>query len=406
MPRLVRKATREQTRRHNSRLVLRTIYDSGQVGRADIARATQLTRTTVSSVVSDLMEQGLVEEVGYGPSEGGKPPVLLRVVDDARHAVGIDLASDEFRGAVVNLRGEIQHRASLPLRSRDADAALTHLYDLVDDLLAATGSPLLGIGIGTPGLMDPIKGEVRQAVNLDWRNLPLRRLLQERYGLPVYVANDCQVAAMAEYNFGVGPGPGSLVVIKIENGIGAGIVLDGRLFHGDTFGAGEIGHVSVVENGEECRCGNLGCLETVASVKSIIRQAQIIACDDPSSILHTYSTDPETISMDMVCQAIEAGDEAMGQVIERVGQCLGMIAASLVAVLSIQRILIAGSITCLGNTLLDLVREEMVRRSLASVASQTELAMSTMGPDIVNLGASALVLTQELGLLAALTHDG
>jgi glucokinase-like ROK family protein len=406
MPRLVRKATREQTRRHNSRLVLRTIYDCGQTGRAEVARATQLTRTTVSSVVSDLMEQGLVEEIGYGPSEGGKPPVLLHVVDDARHVIGIDLACDEFRGAVVNLRGEIRHRASLPLRSRDADTALTRLYSLVDDLLAATHSPLLGIGIGTPGLMDPVQGEVRQAVNLDWQDLPLRGLLEERYGLPVYVANDCQVAAMAEYNFGAGPGSGSLVVIKIENGIGAGVVLDGRLFHGDTFGAGEIGHVTVVENGEVCRCGNRGCLETVASVKSILRQAQEIARTDPSSLLHAHGPDPDGISMDTVCRAVEVGDEAMGQVVRRAGRCLGMIAASLVAVLSVRRILIAGSITCLGNTLLDVIRGEMVRRSLPAVASKTELAMSRMGPDIVNLGASALVLTQELGLLAALTHDG
>ena len=398
----VQKATREQTKRHNSRLVLKTIYDRDPVSRADIARATRLTRTTVSALVGDLMQQGLVEEIGCGPSEGGKPPVLLRVVDDSRHVIGMDLASDEFHGAVVNLRGEIRHRFSLPLRSRDGQTALSLLYELVDSLLAATERPLLGIGIGTPGLIDPVKGEVRQAVNLDWRDLPLRMLLQERYGLPVYVANDCQVAALAEYNFGIGPETGSLVVIKIERGVGAGIVLDGRLFHGDNFGAGEIGHISVVENGEVCRCGHRGCLETVASVKSIIRQARAIARNDPSSLLHRYSADPEAISMDVVRQAVEAGDKAVGQLVRRAGRFLGMIAASLVAVLSVRHILIAGSITCLGDMLLNAIREEMIGRSLAAVATQTEVAMSAIGPDIVNLGASALVLTHELGLLPAL----
>ncbi len=405
MQRPVLKATREQIKRHNSRLVLKTIYDCGETGRADVARATQLTRTTVSSAVGDLIEQGLVEELGYGPSDGGKPPVLLRVVDDARHVIGIDLASDEFRGAAVNLRGKIRHRASLSLDSRDGETALARLYDLVDGLLAVNDRPLLGIGIGTPGLIDPVKGEVRQAVNLDWRDLPLRKLLLDRYGLPVYVANDCQVAAMAEYNFGHGPGTGSLVVIKVEHGVGAGIVLDGRLLHGDAFGAGEIGHIAVVEQGEECRCGNHGCLETVASVKSIIGQAQALARDDPHSLLHRYATEPESISMDAVCRAAHAGDQGVGRIVEQAGRCLGIIAANLVAVLSVRRILIAGGITCLGEILLAVIRDAMLRRSLPSVASQTEVAMSTIGPSIVNLGASALVLTQELGLLPALTYE-
>lgn len=401
----MRKASHSSTRTHNSRLVLKTIYDSGPISRADLSRATDLTAPTVSDMVSDLMEQGLVEEVGYGPSTGGKPPILLRVIDDSRHVIGIDLASGEFRGAVVNLRGKIRRQASLPLRGRDGEAALALVHSLVNDLTAATDSPLLGIGIGTPGLMDPINGVVCRAVNLDWHDLPLRSLLQERYGFPVYVANDCHMAAMAEYTFGESRGTGSLVVIKIEHGIGAGIVQNGRLFHGDTFGAGEIGHVRVIENGDLCRCGNLGCLETVASVRSIVRHAQAIARDDPHSLLHKYATTPEKISMELICQAAKAGDEAIWQVIRRAGRYLGMAAASLVGVLSVQRILIAGSVTCLGQSLLDVIRDEMIKRSLAVVASQTELDMSTMGPDIVILGASALVLTRELGLLAPLTDE-
>ncbi len=402
MKRLVQKATRKQTKAHNRRLVLRTIYDQGQISRADIARATGLTRTTVSDAVARLIKQGLVEEVGYGPSAGGKPPILLSVVDDSRHLIGIDLASGEFCGAVVNLRGEIRHQISLPLSGRDGQASLQVVYDLVDQLVAATESPLLGIGIGTPGLMDPIRGIVRRAVNLDWQDLPLRKLLQERYGLPVHVANDCQVAALAEYIFGENQDLGSLVVIKIEHGIGAGIVLNGQLFHGDTFGAGEIGHVAVVENGQPCRCGNFGCLETVASARAIVQQAQIIAQNDPRSLLHQFASSPMEITIHEVCQAFQAGDEAVRQLALKAGRCLGIAAASLVGVLSIQRILIAGSVTCFDQPLLDVVRREMVSRSLTVVAGETDLGLSSMGPDIVILGASALVLTRELGLFAPL----
>ena len=402
MGRRARKATREQTRRHNSRLVLKTIYDQGQVSRADIARLTQLTRTTVSSVVADLVEQGLVEEAGYGPSEGGKPPILLRVINDSRLMVGIDLASGEFRGAIVNLRGAIKRRVSLPLRGLDGEAALALVYELIDDLVAGNGSSLLGIGIGTPGLMDPVNGVVRQAVNLDWQDLPLRSLLRERYDLPVYVVNDCQMAAMAEHTFGEHPATDNLVVVKIEHGIGAGIILNGRLFHGDTFGAGEIGHVTVVENGAVCRCGKVGCLETVASVRSIVHQTRAIVRRDPHSLLHQYVTGPEEVSMEVICRAAQAGDKAVGQVIEQAGRCLGTVIAHIVGVLSVRRVLIAGSITCLGPLLLDVVRDEMGRRLLALVASQTEVSMATMEPDIVIVGASALVLTRELGLSSSL----
>lgn len=405
MKRLVQKATRKQTRAHNSHLVLKTIYDCGQISRADIARATRLTRPTVSDVVADLMERGLVEEVGHGPSAGGKPPILLSVVDDSRHLIGIDLASGEFRGAVVNLRGEIRHRVNLPLRGQDGDVALALVYELIDDLVAATNSPLLGIGIGTPGLMDVMNGVVRRAVNLDWQDLPLRSLLQERYGLPVYVANDCQVAALAEYTFGEGKGVENLVVVKVEHGIGAGIVLNGRLFYGDTFGAGEIGHVAVVENGQQCRCGNFGCLETVASARAIIQRAQAIAQNDPRSLLHQFVASSEEITIDAVCQAFEAGDEVVREMILEVGRYLGIAAANLVGVLSTRRILIAGSVACFGRAWLDKIRQEMVKRSLAMVAGETEVGISSIGPDIVILGASALVLTYELGLFAPLRAE-
>ena len=400
MRRTIRKATREQTRAHNSRLVLRTIYERQEISRADIARETRLTRTTVSDVVAELLEQAVVEEVGLGPSAGGKPPILLSVIPDSRHLVGIDLANDEFRGAVVNLRGQVRHQVAVPLNDRDGQAALTLVYDIVDWLCAATGSPLLGIGIGSPGLMDASNGIVRRSVNLDWHDLPLRDLLQARFDLPVYVANDSQVAALGEYTFGNGAGVENLVVIKVGHGVGAGIVLNGRLFHGETFGAGEIGHVAVVEDGERCRCGNVGCLETVASARALIRQAQALAATDPASLLHRFAPDVDQITVKTICRAMEAGDGQVRELVERAGRYLGIAAANIVGLLSARRIVIAGSVACLGDALLDVMRREMARRSLAILAGEVEIVVSNTGSDIVILGASALVLNRELGLFA------
>jgi N-acetylglucosamine repressor len=395
------KATREQTRAHNSRLVLRTIFECQEISRADVARGTRLTRTTVSDVVADLMDQGLVEEIGYGPSAGGKPPILLSVVADSRHLIGIDLASAEFRGAVVNLRGQIRQQINVPLDNRDGEAALALVYEMVQNLMAATHSTLLGIGIGSPGLMDATNGIVRRSVNLDWHNLPLRDLLEERFGLPVYVANDSQVAALGEYTFGDGPGEENLVVVKVGQGIGAGIVLNGQIFHGETFGAGEIGHVAVVENGSLCRCGNSGCLETVASARAIVNQARSLAAADPNSRLHQFAANPEEITIETICRAMEAGDEQVQQMVRQTGRYLGIAAANVVGLLSARRIVIAGSVACFGQTLLDAIRQEMVKRSLAVLANETEIGLSSMDSEIVILGASALVLNRELGLFAS-----
>ncbi len=308
MTSLTEKATREHTKIHNNRLILKTIYNHDQLSRADIARITGLTRVTVSDNVAELIAEGLVAEVGQGLSAGGKPPTLLSLAADSRHLIGLDLGSSQFQGAVVNLRGQLRQRVSLPVNGQDGEAALELVHVLLDQLQGATPQPLLGIGIGTPGVIDSANGIVRRAVNLGWRDLPLRDLLAARYDLPVYVSNDSQAAALGEYIFGQTKRSTHLVVIKVGRGIGAGIVIDGQLFYGDGFGAGEIGHVVVVEDGELCSCGNRGCLETVASSRAILKQAQWMAAARPDSLLLQFAAVPEQITLDTVLQAFEAGD--------------------------------------------------------------------------------------------------
>ncbi len=395
---MAKKATHEQTRIHNTQLVFSTIYERGDISRAEVARVTRLTRPTVSDVVVDLMTEGLIEEVGHAPSTGGKRAILLRVDEDSRCLIGLDLAREDFRGALINLRGEIKHRVSLPLEGRDGSAALDVVYALVDALIAAAQHPLLGIGIGAPGLVDAVDGVIHQAVNLNWRDVHLRDLLQARYRLPIHMANDCQVAALGEYTFGENNRAKDLVVIHVGKGVGAGIVLNGRLFHGNPLGAGEIGHVTVVENGELCQCGNTGCLETVTNSRGIVRQAQALAKDNPQSILNQLAPHPDAITFETVCEAFAEGDEAARQVIRDVGQYLGAAAANLVGVLGGCRILLAGRITCFGQFLLDVAQEVMTRRALASLAQTSEIDFVSMSADIILLGAAALLLHEELGL--------
>ena len=393
------KATRNQIKTHNERLILKTIYNQTQTSRADIARLTKLTRPTVSTIVAGLIDDGLVQEVGYGPSDGGKPPTMLSLVDDSRHLIGLDLSGAEFRGAVINLRGQVRHRVTLPTGGRTGDEAVNLVFRLIDSLVQATEAPLLGIGIGSPGIVDPNRGIVEQAVNLGWQRLPLQTLLADRYQLPIYVANDSHVAAMGEYTFGLGETGRNLVVIKVGWGISAGLILNGQLFFGDGFGAGEIGHITVVDGGERCTCGHHGCLETVSSSRAIIEKAARLAQTNPHSMLRDIVTGPDKLTIDDVRQAFEAGDATLEPLIAEAGRYLGVAVAGVVGVLNIHQILIAGSVARFGPALLDPLIEAMSRRVLPAFAEKTQIHTVGLGPDIVMLGAAALLLTHEVGVV-------
>jgi len=396
----MQKAIPRRARVRNTQLVLKTIYSKGPISRAEVARVTNLTPPTVSDVVASLITDGLVDEVGYAPSTSGRRAILLNVLDDSRQLVGLDLSREDFRGALANLRGQITYRIDLQLQGRDGDAALALVYDLVDELVKSASSPLLGIGIGAPGLVDAAEGVLQQSVNLNWRYIPFRKLLQKRYDLPVYMANDSQVGALAVYTFGDRRDNGlPLVVINASWGVGAGIIIDGQLLHGSPVGAGEIGHTTVVPNGELCACGNHGCLETIASSRSIVRRVKTLAENNPHSSFNELVSDLDQIDMETVFQALEAGNEDVRQVIFEAGQALGIAAANLVGVLGSCQILIRGRVARFGQLLLEPMRDEMDRRTLPALARVSELGIADVGPDIVIQGASALILHNELGVL-------
>jgi N-acetylglucosamine repressor len=393
----MQKATRQHTKEHNRNLALKTIFEHESISRAEIARITRLTRTTVSDIVADLLAANLVSEIGVGSSLGGKSPILLSLVDDSRYLIGVDLAYNQFSGAVVNLRGKIRQMVSIPVNFRNKDESLAAVYKILDQLMESACQPMIGIGVGTPGLVDTGEGVVVNAVNLDWKNLPLARLLKERYHLPVYILNDSQAAALGEYTYGKGhTADSNLIVINVRQGIGAGIVINGRLFQGDGGAAGEIGHVVVIqEGGDLCRCGNYGCLETVASSQAIVKRAQLLASQNPGSQL---SQDFQEIDLDTIEMAFNAGDPLARQVVLEAGRHIGLAISNLVGTLNIHKIVLAGVMTCFGKPWLEAVRESMSHATLSSLAQDTVVEIGQLGGNGVILGASAL-LANDYALL-------
>ncbi|MBL7164128.1 MAG: ROK family transcriptional regulator [Anaerolineales bacterium] len=394
----MKKATREHTKAHNRNLILNEVYSRGEVSRADLARATSLTRSTVSEIVTALIEDALIVEVGHGVSAGGKPPILLNVDNEARHVIGIDLASGEFRGALINLRGEIRHRVNIPVGRLSGERALFMVYELIDELLKLADRPILGIGIGTPGLMDVKQGVVITAVNLDWQNLPLAELLQDRYNLPVCIANDSQVSALAEYSFGEHDQISNLVLVKVGRGVGSGIVHNKELYYGDGFGAGEIGHVKVDEDGDLCGCGNYGCLETKISSRVIRNRVIQIVKDHKDSKLYSIWESAGEITTADILQACLNREAYVVEIIDDVSKDLAKALSFLVSILNIQRIVIAGSVSEFGDALIMPLREYLQPCALSILTENTEIVTSSLGEKIVMLGAAALILQNELGI--------
>lgn len=385
------KATRQQLKDQNRSLVLRTVFAHTSISRAGIARLTGLTRTTVSDIVADLLADDLVREVGTGESMGGKSPILLSLAEDSRYLIGLDLAHNTFCGAVVTLRGEIREMVSLPTCDLNADKSLQAVYAILDKLTQSSFRPIVGIGVGTPGLVNARSGVVKQAVNLAWRDLPLKDLLETRYNLPVYLNNDCQAAAMGELIYGSGARSNqNMVVIRAGHGIGSGIILNGQLFHGDGGSAGEIGHVVVARDGGlPCRCGKCGCLETFASTRAVVQRVNLL--QDPEG-------EPLHATLESVEQAFHAGDPIAVQVVLEAGRYLGIAVAGLVAVLNIERVVLVGDMTRFGAPWLEAVREGLSHSVLTQLAESTSLEIGTLKDNGVILGASALV-THDHSLL-------
>jgi predicted NBD/HSP70 family sugar kinase len=380
------KATLRETREHNERLVLATIYDGAPdgtpVSRADVARLTGLTRTTVSAVVDPLLTAGLVEEIGRGPSTGGKAPIQLAVPDAARILIGVDLGDREYTAAAVNLRGEILHRAEVPSEDADGPEAVELALGLIAEILGAVKGNVLGVGIGAPGLVDTTDGTVIQAVKRSWRELPLGAIAKARFGLPVYVANDSQAAALAVHVFGAERGA-NLVTIKVGEGIGAGLVINGQLFQGDGFGAGEIGHTVIDPLGERCHCGRTGCLETVASVPALLTRLEAEL--------------GRPVSLDEAVLAAEHGDPIVLAAVTDAGRHIGHAVAGLIGALHIRRIVLVGPMAAFGEPWLVAVRSAARGGALATLVSDTTIELGGID-HVVVLGASALLMTQELGL--------
>ena len=382
--RVSRKATHEDTRNQNRRFVLQCMFSNAPTTRANISRATGLTRATVSDLVSELIDEGLVLELGTAPSGGGKPPTLLTVADDAYHVITIRLDGSHWTGSVLTLRRRVIESFTVRSAGRRGSPAIDALYDLVETLIGSTRQRILGIGIATPGVVTP-DGTVVEATALDWHGIAVGTLASDRFSLPTHVVNDASAIALAEYSLG-GHGTDNLFVVKIGTGVGAGIILDGRPYAGEGNAAGEIGHMAVLSTVSDENSATT--LEDVASARAI---AERLGFDDPD--------DPDVTSVFReVARRVAAGDDEALRAVERAGRYLGIVMAAVTGILDIHHIVVSGPATQFGDALLVPAREELSRRVLPAVAPRVEISYGRVDRPEEH-GAAMLVLSREMGIL-------
>lgn len=341
----------------------------------------------MSDLVAELEDDDLVIKLGTGPSAGGKPPTLYGLNSGARSIITVDLSDGERAGSVLNLKGTCVYRSAPSQTSLQGQAGIDQLDEMIDELLAEAPSPPLGIGIGTPGVIED--GTVVEASFFDWHDVPLRTLLNERYDLPVHIINNSRAAALAEYSFG-GHDAENLLVIKIGNGVGAGVVLDGRIHGGEDSAAGEIGHVVVDPNGLQCFCGKVGCLETMAAAPRLLDAFGPFLDEEPESLID---------GLRAAGVAAARGDRGILQAIDEVARTLGRVLSTTVAILDVHKVVITGIVSHLGDPFLDRLSSEIDSAVLPALASKLELCYGRTGDRAVRMGAAALVASQELGVV-------
>jgi predicted NBD/HSP70 family sugar kinase len=377
----------ESLRERNRRRVLSALRVAGITSRAELARRTGLSRTTVSSLIGDLVREGLVaERVDHSSvpgAQGGRPPVLVSLDRRAGAAVGVDFGKTHVTVAIADLGHTVlaEMRRELPGDHR-ADQDLELAGELVDTALEEAGvdrSLVLGVGMGLPGPIHADTGTVGSTSILPgWVGVTAARAMSDRLGLPVRVDNDANLGALAEHVWGAGAGVSDMIYLKLATGIGAGLVLNGRLYRGVGGTAGEIGHTIIDEHGPVCRCANRGCLETLASGAATVELLRPTLGHD--------------LTLGQLVELTVEGHPACRRVVADAGRHIGRAVANLVNLLNPSRVVVGGELAACGDVLLDPLRQECTRHAISSAGDDVEIAHGPLGDRAQVLGALALVL--------------
>jgi glucokinase-like ROK family protein len=387
---------------HNMRAVLLSLLINEPAYRVQIAENTSLSTTTITNIIDELAEIGLVAEDGIEKANGrrrvGRPRAALRLVKDARLAVGVQIGVERYRIAIANLKAEILENRSFTFDRRTApEEVFKNVSAQVEDLILESGlerQRILGVGVGAAGLVNYKTGVNILSANLGWENVPIQKWLAESLALPVVVDNNVKAMALGEAFFGLGRELSSLAFVYARTGVGSGIVIENRLLRGANLGAGEIGHmILIADGGEKCRCGQYGCLETLVSEAALVHQAETAAQEQPVGLLAKYLGEGKSQPIDLIFQAARSGDPSAKEIVDRSAHYLGIALANLVNLLNPETIVLGGLFAQGQDQILPTAQKTLQQTAFANLGRQVKLQATSFGWQAGIVGASALALT-------------
>ncbi len=376
--------------------VLHLIWAERRISRAEIARRANLSRSTVSDIASQLLSTRLVAEAGVGASRGGRRPIVLEFRDDACTILGVDIGATHVSVVLTDLRGRVLawEQRDHPVRS-DPEGTRALAAEFCRACLG-TASPgrhrLLGIGVALPSPVDPQHpGRVSPLAMPKWQGQHGLQALGAEFEVPLLIDNDANLGALAEHWWGAGRNLADFAFIKLATGIGLGQLIDGQIYRGSTGVAGEIGHLTIDPRGEQCVCGNRGCLATLIGTQAFVTQATKLLADFPDSVLHRTE-----VSITAIEDAALGDDPLALQVVHTTAEYLGIAVASLLNLMNPAAVILGGELSVLGERLLGPIREMVQRRTFVSSVGAAEIRTSELGPRAFAIGAATLVLDAAL----------
>ncbi|WP_413377312.1 ROK family protein [Alkalihalobacillus sp. 1P02AB] len=369
-------------KQRNKSLILNSIKDSYPISRAALANQTGLNKGTVSSLVSELLEEELILESGPGISSGGRRPVMLLFNQAAGYSIGIDIGVNYVLAILTDLQGKICYEKQIEIHELTFSETTEVLFNVIDDIFAAVPkSPygIVGIGIGVPGTVSK-DGEILLAPNLNWKNINLKSLIEQKYNLPVTIHNEANAGAYGEKKFGAGQEFTNLIYISGGIGIGVGLILNNQLYLGQNGLSGELGHMTINTDGPPCNCGSKGCWELFASEKALLQSAKnegITAADNSH------------LSLESLIALAESGDEQTIELIQKLGRNLAIGLNNIINIFNPEQIIIGNRLASLQKWLSEELKIQLDKSSLTNHQANMNLQFSELEKRSAALGVAA-----------------
>jgi predicted NBD/HSP70 family sugar kinase len=386
-------ANRDLMRAINRFAIIHAIRDAGTISRVDLARRTGLSQATVTGITAELLGEGMLLEQQSGRSAGGRRPVPLALNPQGAYTVGVHLSVDQICVVLMDLQAGIlkTHTKKLEPDNYPAERVVEDLIESVQTCLWQadfTKKQISGIGVAIPGLIDSRTGFIHYVPNYQWNNIGLADRLRERMGVPVYVENSANTLAIFEQWFGIGRGTDNFLLITTEHGIGAGLVLDGKIYRGSNGIAGEFGHTVVDDQGPLCRCGQTGCLEAICGNNAILREAaEAIKRGE-------LQLEGGILTIEAVLAEAKGGNAALRAIYARVGRTLGVGIGNMGKLFDPEKIIITGKGVLAGELLFGPMRETLPPGIDFTRDARSRVFIQEWQPTLYARGAGALVLQE------------